>query len=301
MGFISSAIDGLIKGLGDGMLSLGEWMLQAGYEAWKGCSAVTVDYVLKDPSSQESAWSLVTGSIYSVSLAIAASLSILYFVIGWLRESIDIRNNFTLENMFRSFIRYILTASLLANSLNLVTGITECTTAVVSSVGANGWDGEPEGIFHGLRTSMEEDGDIGGIDWFAMGFGGMLGGLIGGLVILVCGVGLILSVLSRLFNLLLCIPFAPVAFAGFAGGQELSQTGIAWIRTYLSYALEAVVIVLAIAVSFGMFADAALFDAKDPTLVSLILKICEFCVPMVAACACVRGANLVVRRCLGLG
>ena len=103
------------------------------------------------------------------------------------------------------------------------------------------------------------------------------------------------------FFLLLCIPFAPVAFAGFAGGHELSQSGIAWIRTYLSYALEAVVIVLAITLSFGLFADASLFQETDVNLVTLLLKICEFCVPMVTACACVKGANLVVRRCLGLG
>lgn len=301
MGFISSAIDGLIQGLGEGMLSLGEWMLQAGYEAWKGCSAVTVEYLLQEPSSQASAWSLVTGNLYSMSLAIAASLSILYFVIGWLRESIDIRNNFTLENMFRFFIRYLLTASLLVHSLSLLTGITECTTAVVSSIGAQGWTTEPEGVFDALRTAMEADADLEGMDWFALGFGGLFGGLLGGLVILVCGVNLILSVLSRLFNLLLCIPFAPVAFAGFAGGHELSQSGIAWIRTYLSYALEAVVIVLAITLSFGLFADASLFQETEVNLVTLLLKICEFCVPMVTACACVKGANLVVRRCLGLG
>ena len=132
---------------------------------------------------------------------------------------------------------------------------------------------------------------------------GMLGGFFGGAVIMVCGVSLVLSVLSRLFRLLLCVPFAPAAFAGFAGGHEFAQTGIAWLRTFIGYALEAVVIALAISISYGMFKDANIFSAgaKSGSIVSLLLLICGYCMPMVTACACVKGAEMTVRRCLGLG
>jgi hypothetical protein len=120
---------------------------------------------------------------------------------------------------------------------------------------------------------------------------------------MVCGVSLVLSVLSRLFKLLLCVPFAPAAFAGFAGGHEFAQTGIAWLRTFIGYALEAVVIALAISISYGMFKDANIFSAgaKSGSIVSLLLLICGYCMPMVTACACVKGAEMTVRRCLGLG
>ena len=102
---------------------------------------------------------------------------------------------------------------------------------------------------------------------------------------------------------MLCIPLAPVAFAGFAGGTEFSQTGIAWLRTFIGYALEAVVIALAISISFGLFQDANLFGTAgaEVTMVTLILQICEYCMPMITACTCVKGAEMTVRRCLGLG
>ena len=303
MGLISGAIDAALESIGKSLLDVGEWFLQTGYTLWKNSGKLTLNYVKISPMAQSGAWGTVTGSVYQMSLAIAASLAVLFFVMGWLRESIDIRNNFTLENMFRFFVRYAITASLIVNSLALVTGICECATAVTSQISVNMESKDVENVFETVRDQLEDDDDADGGTWIGMGLAGMLGGFFGGAVIMVCGVSLVLSVLSRLFRLLLCVPFAPVAFAGFAGGHEFAQTGIAWLRTFIGYALEAVVIALAISISYGMFTDANMFaaGAKSGSIVSLLLLICGYCMPMVTACACVKGAEMTVRRCLGLG
>ena len=303
MGLISGAIDAALESIGKSLLDVGEWFLQTGYTLWKNSGKLTLNYVKISPMAQSGAWGTVTGSVYQMSLAIAASLAVLFFVMGWLRESIDIRNNFTLENMFRFFVRYAITASLIVNSLALVTGICECATAVTSQISINMESKDVENVFETVRDQLEDDEDADGGTWIGMGLAGMLGGFFGGAVIMVCGVSLVLSVLSRLFRLLLCVPFAPVAFAGFAGGHEFAQTGIAWLRTFIGYALEAVVIALAISISYGMFTDANMFaaGAKSGSIVSLLLLICGYCMPMVTACACVKGAEMTVRRCLGLG
>lgn len=302
MGLISGAINAACEGIGKELMKVGDWIMQGGYSVWKSCSQITMSYATRNPMSQRNAWGVVTGSIYSLSLGIAASLAVLLFVIGWLRESVDIRNTFTVENMFRFFIRYALTASLIVNSLSLVTGIVQCATAVVSTMSVDVDSEKIDGIFSDLQSKMEEDG-IEGVAWISLGFAGMMGGLIGGMVIIVCAISLVLSVLSRLFRLMLCIPFAPVAFAGFAGGNEFAQSGIAWLRTFVGYALEAVVIALAISISFGFFKDASLFSEwhRDADMVSVILQICEYCMPMIATCTCVKGSEMAVRRCLGLG
>ena len=303
MGLISGAIDAALESIGKSLLDVGEWFLETGYTLWKNAGKLTLDYAKISPMSQSGAWGVVTGSVYQMSLAIAASLAVLFFVMGWLRESIDIRNNFTLENMFRFFVRYAITASLIVNSLSLVTGICECATAVTSQISVNMESKDVENVFETVRDQLEDDDDADGGTWIGMGLAGMLGGFFGGAVIMVCGVSLVLSVLSRLFKLLLCVPFAPAAFAGFAGGHEFAQTGIAWLRTFIGYALEAVVIALAISISYGMFKDANMFaaGAKSGSIVSLLLLICGYCMPMVTACACVKGAEMTVRRCLGLG
>ena len=303
MGLISGAIDSALKSIGEALLSSGENWIKSGFAVWKGCSKVTMTFVSRNPMSQTNAWSVVTGTIFSISMAVAASLAVLYFVIGWLRESIDIRHTFTLENMFRFFIRYAVTASLIVNALSVVTAITQCAGAVVSTLNVNVDVNDMDGLFDDIRDELEADKDTDGGTYLAFGFTGMIGGLFGGVVIMVCGISLVLSVLSRLFKLLLCVPFAPVAFAGFAGGGEFSQTGIAWIRSFIGYALEAVVIALAINISFGLFRDTSLFSmsGKSKGMIALILMICEYCMPMVTACTCVKGAEVTVRRCLGLG
>ena len=303
MGLISGAIDSALQSVGNGMINTGEWMLKGGYGMWKSCSEMTMEYVKKSPMSETHAWAIVTGPIYSLSMGVAASLAVLFFVMGWLRESVDIRNNFTLENTFRFFVRFAITTSLIVNGLSLMNGILQCTTVVVRTIDLEMQDMEEAGIFQELREVIEADETADGGTWLAVGFGSMIGGLLGGLVIIVCGVNLILSVLSRLFKLLLCIPFAPVAFSGFAGGAEFAQSGIAWLRTFIGYAMEAIVIALAISISFGLFLDADLFPQPGGgvTMVTLILQICEYCMPMITACACVKGAEMTIRRCLGLG
>ena len=303
MGLISGAIDSALRSIGTSFLNCGNWWIQAGYRMWKQCSTLTMTYITRNPMDQTNAWGIVTGGIFTISMAVAASLSVLYFVLGWLRESIDIRNNFTLENMFRFFVRYAITASLIVNSLSLVTGICECATAITAQISIDMESADVENVFETVREELEDDADVDGGTWIGMGLAGMLGGFFGGAVIMVCGISLVLSVLSRLFRLLLCVPFAPAAFAGFAGGHEFAQTGIAWLRTFIGYALEAVVIALAISISYGMFTDANMFSAgaKSGSIVSLLLLICGYCMPMVTACACGKGAEMTVRRCLGLG
>ena len=306
MGVISSALNSALENLGRATMDVGNNGLLAGYNVWEKCCRITTDYLKVNPAAGGgNAWSIVTGGIFDISLGIAASLSILFFVIGWLNESIDVRNNFTLENMFRFFIRYIITATLVVNSLALVQGIVECSTALVATVDVNEstMKGEAvEEVFADLTEKMEEE-EATGTQWLGTGIISMIAGLFGGIVILVCGIQLILAVLSRLFKLYLCIPFGPVALSSFAGGHTISQTGVAWIRTFLAYALEAVVIALAIRISFGLFADGSFMVSGEGISGALgaIMTIVEYCMPMITACACVKGAEATIRRCLGLG
>ena len=280
MGLIDSAIFGAMEAVGSGMMDAGNFFLKGGYSVWGSFSKVAMRYVQQQPESL-GAWQVVTGSVYTLSTGIAASLSVLFFVLGWMRNSVEIRNNFSIDEVFKFCIRYVLTAGLIVNALALISSVSECATAVVAVIyEEEGLENQeaPDDLFEKAKDSLE-DGDS------------------------VCSVQLVLSVLSRLFKMYLCIPFAPVAFAGFAGGHEMARSGIAWIQTFLSYALEAVVIVLAITVSYGLLSGGGLFEAGDGTwnAATMILQICGYCMPFACAAASVKGAELVVRRCLGLG
>ena len=134
MGVISSALNAALENLGRATMDVGNNGLLAGYNVWEKCCSITVNYLKINPSNGAGgAWGIVTGGIFSISMGIAASLSILFFVIGWLNESIDVRNNFSLENMFRFFV--------------CDHGITHC-----KQPGASPGDG---GLFHGPCVGCE--------------------------------------------------------------------------------------------------------------------------------------------------
>ena len=288
------------------MFTQGRAMLNGGFAIWKSCTEVALKFVQKNPEGQFGAWSVVSSStIYGAFLAIAGSLTIFYFVCGWLKESIDIRSTFTLESMFKMFIRFAITISLVMNSMSLVRGINNAAIALSHTIEITSPHEKKQTVdtvFDDMEKSLKETGESEGTAWFSGGVIALIGGAVGMFTILVCGVELVVTVMKRLFKVYMCVPFAPVALAGFAGGREFAQTGIAWLKTFTAYCLEAFVIALAIKLSFGLFSSAALTfttSSKDIT-VRMMLAIFNLCMPMVATAACVKGAEGGVRSCLGL-
>ena len=297
----------MLTWLGGIMFAQGRALLNCGFSIWKSCTQVALNFVQKNPEGQFGAWSIVSGSaVYGVFLAIAGSLTIFYFVAGWLKDSIDIRSTFTLESMFKMFIRFAITISLVTNSLSLVRGINNASLALARTIQITESDEKKQTVdqvFDSMEESLKDTGESEGSSWFSAGLIALIGGLVGMFTILVSGVEVAVAVIKRLFKVYMCIPFAPVALAGFAGGREFSQTGIAWLKTFTAYCLEAFVIALAIKLSFGLFASAALnfTTSSSDITVQMMLAIFNLCMPMVATAACVKGADGVVRSCLGLG
>ena len=100
MGLIDSAIFGAMEAVGSGMMDAGNFFLKGGYSVWGSFSKVAMRYVQQQPESL-GAWQVVTGSVYTLSTGIAASLSVLFFVLGWMRNSVEIRNNFSIDEVFK--------------------------------------------------------------------------------------------------------------------------------------------------------------------------------------------------------
>lgn len=287
--------DGFCEGIGESMIDTGEQILGAGLKVWKDSAQVVLQWTTQDPSSFGGAWSMVY-SLFNMFFGIGASLMTLYFVIGWLRESVDIRSTFNLENMFRIFLRLTLTASLMTNAMSLIRSVMSLAAALAGSIGAKiATNYTASGIFDSLTEGVSGAGYIG------VGIVAILVGFIGMLVIIVCGVSILLAVMSRFFKIFICIPFAPVALASFAGGHGLSQSGISWIKTFLAYTLEVLVIAITLVLTYLLFRSVGnLFDGGASGLKGAVLMTVQLCCPMLAAVANVKAAEGTIRKCLGL-
>ena len=124
------------KALGGGMMKAGNSMMKMAVSFWGMCCDAAVKYLKISPKGTN-AFTTVSGTIFSVFLAVAASLVVLFFLLGWLNETIDINKSFTLENMFRFFVRFAIASSLIVNSFWLVYGIMDCSVALVNAVGVD--------------------------------------------------------------------------------------------------------------------------------------------------------------------
>ena len=208
----------MLTWLGGIMFAQGRALLNCGFSIWKSCTQVALNFVQKNPDGQFGAWSIVSGSgVYGVFLAIAGSLTIFYFVAGWLKESIDIRSTFNLESMFKMFIRFAITISLVMNSMSLVRGINNASLALAHTIQITESDEKKQTVdqvFDSMEESLKSTGESEGSSWFSAGLIALIGGLVGMFTILVSGVELAITVIKRLFKVYMCIPFAPVALAG---------------------------------------------------------------------------------------
>ena len=181
------------------------------------------------------------------------------------------------------------------NSLSLVRGINNASLALAHTIQITESDEKKQTVdqvFDSMENSLKETGESEGSSWFSAGLIALIGGVVGMFTILVSGVELAITVIKRLFKVYMCVPFAPVALAGFAGGREFSQTGIAWLKTFTAYCLEAFVIALAIKLSFGLFASAALnftIDSADITVQMMLAIFNSLHADGRNSCLCERG------------
>jgi hypothetical protein len=284
--------DDIYEAIGESMASAGASCLEAGFLIWQKSVKWVNEFCRQNPTDI-GAWGMIQ-SVFDTFMGIGAALLVLYFVMGWLYESVDIRDTFTLENMFRFFIRLSLTSALLSNGLTLIKEILRLAALLTAEVGTALTVHRPtDNIFKALMENSD------GSTAFVNGLLGLVGGFMGMMVMLICGMSLLMNVGSRFFKLLLCIPFAPIALASFAGGQIFSSSGIAWIKTFLGHSLEIVLLSLALITASKLFDGSTFFRAENGVS-EVVAALCNICLPLIAATVCVKGSATLVRKSLGL-
>ena len=172
---------------GMAMAKGGEAVLGLGGAAWVSAGKVVQKYIAQNPASGSiGGWQTVS-ALYVTFSGIAVSLTCLFFVIGWCRESIDIRANFTLENMFRFFIRFILTSQAIVYGLNLIRDFMGLIAVLTAGIATPMVEVSSDGVFTGVMDNLE------GAECLVPGLLFLLGGIIGAAVVLVCSIKIMLA------------------------------------------------------------------------------------------------------------
>ena len=236
-------------------------------------------------------WQIVE-SIEPIFVGVGSSLVVLFFVIGFCSESVDVREEMRFEVILRMLIRLGLAEWFVANNVAIM-------KAFFSTVG-NLVNALLEGQYKTLTIESTQAEVIRNL-----GFGESLIMLILAallsIIIIICGFFMIYTVYFRFLKLMIIVPIGAIAFSTMAGNRNVAHTASAYAKHFLSVAFEAVTMALAI-ILCNAFINAGLpsFTGSYADWAKTLIYLCEMTFTIALTVGSVKGAQSLTSKALGL-
>lgn len=236
-------------------------------------------------------WQIVE-SIEPIFVGVGSSLVVLFFVIGFCSESVDVREEMRFEVILRMLIRLGLAEWFVANNVTIM-------KAFFSTVG-NLVNALSEGQYKTLTIESTQAEVIKNL-----GFGESLIMLILAallsIIIIICGFFMIYTVYFRFLKLMIIVPIGAIAFSTMAGNRNVAHTASAYAKHFLSVAFEAVTMALAIMLC-NAFINAGLpsFTGSYADWAKTLIYLCEMTFTIALTVGSVKGAQSLTSKALGL-
>ncbi len=238
-----------------------------------------------------SPWAMIE-SVQPVFVAVGSSLVVLFFVIGFCSESVDIREEMRFEAILRMLIRLMLAEWLVANNVTIMKAFFTSAGNLVNLLSS--------GSYTTLSINSAQADIIKGL-----GFGESLIMLILAavlsVIVIICGFFMIYTVYFRFLKIMVMVPIGSIAFATLAGNRNVANTAGAYAKYFLSVVFEAVTMALAIMLC-NAFINAGLpaFVGGYADWAQTLIYLCEMTFAIALTVGSVKGAQSLTSRALGL-
>lgn len=275
--------------LGEHILSL----LEAVFAFWNYQVSLVFSMLGESPVNFKSGgpWAVIE-RVQPIFVAVGSALVVLFFVIGFCSESVDIREEMRFEVILRMLIKLALAEYFVTNSVTIM-------KSFFTSIG--NWVGLlTAGSTSRLTINTTQANIIKGL-----GFGESLIMLILAallsIIIIICGFFLIYTVYFRFLKLLVVVPLGAIAFSTMGGNRTVSHTVVAYCKYFLSVCFEAVTMALAIMVC-NAFISAGLpsFTGSFADWAKTLIYLCEMTFTIALTVGCVKGAQSLTSKAFGL-
>ena len=236
-------------------------------------------------------WAIIQ-SINPIFVGVGSSLVVLFFVIGFCSESVDVKEDMRFEVILRLLIRLALAEWFVANCITIMKAFFTSIGNWVKALSANS-----SAI---LKINSEEAEVIKNL-----GFGESLLMLILAsllaIIIIICGFFLIYTVYFRLLRLLVIVPIGAIAFSTMGGNRTVSNTVVTYCKYFLCVCFEAVTMALAIIIC-NAFINAGLptFTSTYADWTQTLIYLCEMTFAIALTVGSVKGAQTLTSKVFGL-
>lgn len=236
-------------------------------------------------------WAVVEG-IEPIFVAVGSSLVVLFFVIGFCSESVDIREEMRFEVILRMLIRLVLAEWLVANNVTIMKAF---FTSIGNLVGLLSEGQQRTLVIDSAQAEVIKN----------LGFGeGLIMLILAALlsvIVIICGFFLIYTVYFRFLKIMVIVPIGSIAMATLAGNRNVAHTANTYAKHFLSVLFEAVTMVLAILLC-NAFINAGLpeFTGNYADWAKTLIYLCEMTFTIALTVGSVKGAQSLTSKALGL-
>lgn len=236
-------------------------------------------------------WGVIEG-IEPIFVAVGSSLVVLFFVIGFCSESVDVREEMRFEVILRMLIRLGLAEWFVANNVTIMKAFFTSIGNLVNLISV------------GNTTTLTIESTQADIIK-NLGFGESLVMLILtallSIIIIICGFFIIYTVYFRFLKILIIVPLGAIAFSTMGGNRTVSNTVVTYCKYFLSVVLEAVTMALAIIIC-NAFVNAGLpsFTGGYADWAQTLIYLCEMTFTIAMTVGSVKGAQSLTSKAFGL-
>ena len=278
-----------IFNLGEHILNLIEMALAF----WNDKVGMVFDLLKQSPTTFKGGgpWAIVE-QVEPIFVGVGSSLVVLFLVIGFCSESVDVREDMRFEVILRMLMRVGIAEWLVANNITIMKAFFLSAGNLVGLLTKN----DATKI-----TISREQADI----IKDLGFGPslimLILSIVIALVIIICGFMLLYTVYFRFLKLLVVVPIGAIAFSTVSGNRTVSHTAVTYAKNFLSIVFEAVTIALAILMC-NAFISAGLpsFTSEYADWTKVLIYLCELTFGTAMTVGMVKGAQNLTSKTLGL-
>ena len=268
-------------------------LLEMVFGFWNNQILLVFDMLSQSPTDFKNGdpWAVIEG-IEPIFVAVGSSLVVLFFVIGFCSESIDVREEMRFEVILRMLIRLGLAEWFVANNVTIMKAFFTSIGNLVSLLSQGSYT---EISIDSTQADIIKD----------LGFGESLVMLIMSallsIIIIICGFFMIYTVYFRFLRLMIIVPLGALAFSTMGGNKTVSNTVTSYCKYFLSVTFEAVTMALAI-IMCNAFVNAGLpsFTGSYADWAQTLIYLCELTFSIALTVGTVKGAQSLTSKVFGL-
>lgn len=209
--------------------------LNFAFRAWNTIINKSYNMLTKLPGNIDG-MSEILDDINVIFVGVGTSLVVLFFVIGFCQETVNVRDEMRYDSIVKYLIRLCMAEYFTIHSRKILVSILKCCKIFCKQL---------KSYFLKKNAKLHiTDADKALID--DCGFGTsivlLIVALIIGVLLIIMACSILYATYSRMLKLLILIPFGSLAFATMGGGGEVGRVSVTYLKSFMAVALEAVTI-----------------------------------------------------------